>query len=163
MLDMSKDKIDLSIAEAPLAALLLKALHTYGWVVTEALDKVGCSDMPRNGTYVVRGIANTLAVEDLIRQLGVSKQSASQLVDTLVIWGYIERTTDPDDRRRQNVTLTERGKLASDTIKSAVAKIDAELVREVGEEFVKHTKATLAVLIDINDRKYDLPAVSNGL
>ena len=36
-------------------------------------------------------------------------QAAGQLVDTLVMRGYLERQTDPDDRRRLVVRLTERG------------------------------------------------------
>ena len=46
---------------------------------------------------------------EVIRQLGVSKQAAGQLVDSLVVRGYLDRTVDPDDRRRLIVTLTERG------------------------------------------------------
>ncbi len=48
---------------------------------------------------------------DLIRQLGVSKQAASQLIDTLVLRGYLERATDPSDRRRPRRRSGSREKL----------------------------------------------------
>ena len=47
-----------------------------------------------------------------MRELGVSKQAAGQLVDTLVLRGYLERSVDPEDRRRLTLTLTERGMAA---------------------------------------------------
>ena len=47
---------------------------------------------------------------DMIRGLGVTKQAASQLIDTLVLRGYLTRDVNPEDRRRMTVTLTERGR-----------------------------------------------------
>jgi DNA-binding MarR family transcriptional regulator len=81
--------------------------------------------------------------------MGVSKQTASQLVDTLVIRGYIERSVDPDDRRRVILTLTERGRAASDVVFHAIEEVDARLVAVVGPERMAHTKETLAALIDL--------------
>ena len=49
----------------------------------------------------------------VIRQLGVSKQTAGQLVDSLAARGYLDREADPYDRRRLVVRLTERGEQAA--------------------------------------------------
>ena len=85
----------------------------------------------------------------MIRELGVSKQAAGQLVDTLVVRGYLDRSADPEDRRRMTVSLTERGQLAAAAGRSAVERVDAQLTERVGEEYVAHTRATLAALIDL--------------
>ena len=55
-----------------------------------------------------------------MRQLGVSKQAASQLIDTLVLRGYLERRVDPEDRRRINIEATERGRAAGEAIAAGV-------------------------------------------
>ncbi|MFC4911278.1 MarR family winged helix-turn-helix transcriptional regulator [Actinomadura gamaensis] len=54
------------------------------------------------------GPAGTTAVE-LGRRLGVSKQAAGKLVDTLERLGYVERAADPSDARRKLVRLTGHG------------------------------------------------------
>ena len=72
----------------------------------------------------------------IIQGLGVSKQAAGQLVDTLVVRGYVTRAADPADRRRLTLTLTERGLGAAAAIRSAVEQVDADLDRRVGPEYV---------------------------
>jgi DNA-binding MarR family transcriptional regulator len=104
-----------------LPALLRSARRVYGTAIREALAAAGCGDVPRNGLFVIGAIARTGApLSEVIDQLGVSKQAAGQLVDTLVMRGYLERTVDPDDRRRLRVALTERGASAASVIRAAV-------------------------------------------
>jgi DNA-binding MarR family transcriptional regulator len=136
--------------EMALPALLRGARRTYGLAVRAALADGGCDDMPRNGSYVIGAIAGTGApLARIISQLGVSKQAAGALVDTLVTRGYLDRSVDPEDRRRLTVTLTERGLAAADIIRAAVEQVDSELEARVGSEHVAHTRATLAALIEV--------------
>src|SRR5689334_4573730 len=95
--------------------LLRHARTAYGAAMRAALAGIDCDDMPRNGMYVVGGLAmgaGGVPLKQLVKELGVSKQAAGQLVDTLVLRGYLERAADPDDRRRISVTLTARGRAA---------------------------------------------------
>lgn len=131
-----------------LPALLRSARTTYGTAMREALSEVGCDDMPRNGMFVIGAIARTGApLSRIITELRVSKQAAGQLVDTLVLRGYLDRSVDADDRRRLTVSLTERGRIAAEAIGAAVEDIDTELLSQVGPEYVAHTRATLVALI----------------
>jgi DNA-binding MarR family transcriptional regulator len=133
-----------------LPALLRAARRTYGLAVRAALADAGCDDMPRNGSYVVGAIARTGApLARIISQLGVSKQAAGALVDTLVTRGYLDRSVDPEDRRRLTVTLTERGLAAADIVRAAVERVEFKLEARVGSEHVAHTRATLAALIEV--------------
>jgi DNA-binding MarR family transcriptional regulator len=139
--------------EMALPALLRAARRTYGSTVRTALADAGCDDMPRNGSYVVGAIARTGApLGRIISELGVSKQAAGALVDTLVTRGYLDRSVDPDDRRRLTVTLTERGLAAAGIVRAAVEEVDSELEARVGSEHVAHTRATLAALIEVGHR-----------
>ncbi len=135
-------------ADVSFPALLRAARRAYGTVVIEALAEAGCDDMPRNGSYVIGAIARTGApLSQIIDALGVSKQAAGQLVDTLVTRGYLTRAADPDDRRRLTITLTDRGLAAAEVIRTAVERVDASVLGRVGPEYVAHTRATLAALI----------------
>jgi len=130
-------------------ALLRAARQTYGSAVRAALADAGCDDMPRDGSYVIAAISRTGApLSRVISGLGVSKQAAGQLVDTLVTRGYLDRDTDPDDRRRLTISLTERGQAAAAVIRAAVGQVDADLIRRVGPERVAHARAALAALIE---------------
>lgn len=132
----------------PLTALLRAARTAYGSAIRADLDEAGCDDVPRNGVYVIAAIAHAEApLSDIIDQLGVSKQAAGALVDTLVTRGYVERTIDPEDRRRLRVSLSERGDAAAAVVRAAVERTDAALLARVGPEYVAHTRATLAALI----------------
>ena len=136
-------------AAIALPALLRAARRGYATAVQAALAEAGCDDVPRNGSYVIGAMAQGGAsLSEIIHGLGVSKQAAGQLVDTLVIRGYVTRAADPADRRRLTLTLTERGLGAAAAIRSAVRQVDADLDRRVGPEYVAHTRAALAALIE---------------
>jgi DNA-binding MarR family transcriptional regulator len=142
--------------EIAMPALLRHARTTYGAAMRRALAQAGYDDIPKNGLYVIGGLAletGPLPLSELIEQLRISKQSASQLVDTLVARGYLHRTEDPNDRRKLTITLTERGQHAAATQTSARKEIDAGLVERVGQENVDRTRRTLAALIEIGPHR----------
>ena len=142
--------------EVPMPALLRAARTIYGSAIHRALAEVGCDDVPRNGVYVIGAIARSGApLSQIIHQLGVSKQAAGQLVDTLVSRGYLDRSVDPEDRRRLRIALTDRGQAAGAVIRTAVDRVDADLLERVGPDHIAHTRATLASLIDGGGRQHD--------
>jgi DNA-binding MarR family transcriptional regulator len=132
--------------------VLLRAARTaYGSAIRRALADVGGDDLPRRGSFVMGAIARTGApLSQIIQGLGVSGRAAGKLIDTLVTRGYLDRSPDPEDRRRLTVTLTERGRAAATIIRSVVERVDADLAARVGAEHAAHTRATLAALIEGN-------------
>jgi DNA-binding MarR family transcriptional regulator len=130
-----------------LPALLRSARTSYGIALRAALAEAGCDDMPANGSYVIGAIARDRApLSEIVRSLGGSKQAAGQLVDTLVTRGYLERSVDPEDRRRLTVSLTERGQAAAEVIRTCIDGIEQTLADQLGAEHVAHTRATLGAL-----------------
>jgi DNA-binding MarR family transcriptional regulator len=133
-------------------ALLRHARHTYGAAMRRALEAAGHDDLPKNGLYVIGGLslgAGDAPLSELIRDLHISKQAAGQLVDALVDRGYLERTQDPHDRRRQIVVLTARGHAAAKVQASAAKRIDARLTERVSEAGVRKLRRMLAALAAI--------------
>lgn len=138
--------------EVALPVLLRHARTTYGAAMRQSLAEAGYDDIPGNGLYVIGGMAvgeHGFPLGQLIKELGVSKQSAGQLVDALVLRGYLERAVDGGDRRKLTVTLTERGRAAAAVQAEARENIDKELISRVGENDVTRTRRTLAAIIDI--------------
>jgi DNA-binding MarR family transcriptional regulator len=136
----------------PLPALLRAARAVFARAVREALDEAGLDDLPPNGPYVVAAVAGRpAALSSVIRQLGVSKQAAGQLVDTLVVRGYLHRETDPADRRRLVVGLTARGEAAALVVGGAVAAIETRLEARAGSRPVWQARQVLAALVRDSD------------
>jgi DNA-binding MarR family transcriptional regulator len=137
-------------------ALLRHARHTYGTAMREALDAAGHGDIPKNGLYVIGGLAlgaGDAPLSVLIRDLRISKQAAGQLVDVLVDRGYLERTQDPEDRRRQVVALTTRGRAAAEVQSAAIRRIDALLAERAGATAPAKLRKMLAVLVGIGHER----------
>lgn len=145
-------------AEIAIPALLRHARNTYGGTMRKALAEAGYDDIPRNGLYVIGGLAlgaGDVPLGQLVRELRISKQAAGQLVDALVMRGYLDRTVDAQDRRKLNVALTERGQAAAAVQAEARQRIDQALAERVGEADVRKFRRTLAVLIDIGHEAAD--------
>jgi DNA-binding MarR family transcriptional regulator len=143
----------------PIPKLMLDARGSYGNLSRRALAEAGCDDVPDNGGFVLARLdvpgseftPQAEAVSDLRR----SKQRSSQLIDTLVLRGYVERRNDPEDRRRMGVRLTERGRAAAAAIQAAVDTIDTELEQRLTAEELRGLRAGLAALAEIRERRGD--------
>jgi DNA-binding MarR family transcriptional regulator len=142
---------DLDPADIP--ALMRAARGAYGHAITADLVAAGYEDLPRNGPFVIGGMANQggSAVE-MIRGLGVSRQAASQLIDTLVVRGYLAREVNTDDRRRLDITLTERGRGAAAVIRAAMQRVHAELATMISPAELAGMRAGLTALAEIKQR-----------
>jgi DNA-binding MarR family transcriptional regulator len=79
----------------------------------------------------------------LVVVMGISRQAASKLVETLVSAGYLTRTPDNRDRRRVRLMLTARGRAAERSLSQTVARTDAELANELGPQELAWLRALL--------------------
>src|SRR6202012_1539166 len=135
------------LEEIVMPALLRHARTTYGAAMRKALAEAGCDDVPKNGLYIIGGLAlgaGDAPLGQLVKELGVSKQAAGQLVDTLVLRGYLERSIDTEDRRKLTVSLTARGQMAAQVQAKAREGIDAQLLARVGGDSILHCRKALA-------------------
>ena len=131
-----------------LAALLREARTTHILAIRPQLARWGFKDMPRDGVFAISTIKDfEVTAGDLGRRMGVSKQAVSQLLDTLVVRGYVERSVDTVDKRRTKLRLTRRGARVASVCREAVDRIERQLVERVGARCVEHTRATLTALI----------------
>jgi DNA-binding MarR family transcriptional regulator len=150
---------DTPAAETPwydrvgLPVLLRAARNVYAAEMREAFADAGFEDLPRNGAYVLGSADNGAPLAQIIRELRVTKQAAGQLVDTLVLRGYLTRTVDPDDRRRLTLDLTERGRAANAVTQARVQALEAELSALVPEKAIAATRKTLAALISLGRKE----------
>jgi DNA-binding MarR family transcriptional regulator len=136
--------------DVPLPQLMREARDVYRHAVARALAGAGCEDVPRNGPFVLADLDQAASgpkfssQADVVASLGLSKQAASQLIDTLVLREYLERRNDPVDRRRMEVRLTERGRTAATAIRTAIDAIEAGLAQLISADELHGLRAGLA-------------------
>jgi DNA-binding MarR family transcriptional regulator/catechol 2,3-dioxygenase-like lactoylglutathione lyase family enzyme len=130
--------------------LMRAARGAYASSIRAQLHAIGIDDLPRNGAFILAGIDTTGGPrQDLPADLGVTKQAVSQLIDTLVNRGYLDRGPDPDDRRRITLELTERGQQVVDAVLRGVAAVDLQLHERVSPDQVDAMRSALLALSEI--------------
>jgi DNA-binding MarR family transcriptional regulator len=147
--------------DVPMPQLMREARDVYRDAVRRALDDAGCDDIPRNGSLVLAGLDHRAPEPafspqaDVVASLGLSKQMASQLIDTLVLREYLERRNDPVDRRRMEVRLTARGRSAATAIRMAIDAIETALAKLITTDELHGLRAGLAAYREIHERAGD--------
>jgi len=130
--------------------LMRGARGAYAQSVRAQLQALGIADLPRNGAFILAGIESSGGPRhDLPAGLGVTRQAVSQAVDTLVRRGYLERGTDPHDRRRVALSLTDRGRDVVEAVVRGVEAVDAQLLEQVSADQVRAMRAGLLALATI--------------
>ncbi len=84
-----------------------------------------------------------LRLTEIAERGNMTKQSAGEVVDDLVVRGYAERVPDPDDRRAKLVCLTERGEEAQTHGFFLLAEIEKRWGERYGAERVAGLRAML--------------------
>ncbi|HEY3372903.1 MAG TPA: MarR family transcriptional regulator [Prolixibacteraceae bacterium] len=64
----------------------------------------------------------TLSMSDIGKCLAMPKPHITVIVDKLIEEGYVERQSDPTDRRIVNILITEKGTADFETIKQLVSE-----------------------------------------
>ncbi len=149
---MGRDVTEPWYLDVVMSPLLAAARNTYIGAVRRALEAAGLGDLPRRGPFVLGAVANRgSTLVEAVAGLHISKQAASQLIDLLVMRGYLDRSPDPDDRRRVIITLTDRGRAAALETGEAIAAVDAVLVARVGADTVASLRAGLGALVELGE------------
>ncbi|HTA01937.1 MAG TPA: MarR family transcriptional regulator [Streptosporangiaceae bacterium] len=150
---MTDDVADVSASRFDRRAfpgLLRAARKAYGTAIRQAFADAGFDDMPRNGAYVLARVYDDDAhLATLTRELGISKQAVSQLIDVMVMRGYLERSSDSEDRRRMLLRSTPRGAAAATTAWEAATAVDDELLTRLSADGVAALRTGLIALCEI--------------
>jgi DNA-binding MarR family transcriptional regulator len=133
--------------EVAMPPLMASARNAYVSRIQQRLRDTGFYDIPRGGVRAIGTIARQgRNLTNVAEELQISKQGASQLIDQLVLRGYLVRIPDEVDRRRVSFGLTERGELASLEIRAAIEEVEAELLERVSGAELLTTRKVLGLL-----------------
>jgi DNA-binding MarR family transcriptional regulator len=134
--------------ELAMPVLLRASRLAYAREIRSRLADAGFDDVPRAGVRVIGQLAQSpdVSVSEMAVGDGVSRQAASKLVEVLSQRDYIARTPDPEDRRRSMVSLTDRGRAASEVVREAIDHVDGGLIATIGAGPLWEARKVLAVM-----------------
>jgi DNA-binding MarR family transcriptional regulator len=129
--------------------LMRRAIRWYRAAIRSALDDAGHRQLPQQGFWAVNALdqQDRTAVE-LVEIMQITKQAVSQLVDSLVTLGYVERHDDPADKRRVVLRLSDLGRSAAVVIADAAAAAEGEATRRIGSGTMLELRSALEGFVD---------------
>ncbi len=86
-------------------------------------------------------------VTDLAAEIGMTKQALGYHVAYLEAHGYLERVSDPRDRRALLVRRTEKGWRVNETARRLVEEVQDEWASHIGEERMDELRELLRDLV----------------
>jgi DNA-binding MarR family transcriptional regulator len=112
-------------------------LHSLGRHM--AMGAVCCVKMPRVtpsqwGVLMLLNQGDRRTVKDIAGALGITSSAATQLVDGLVVSGYVTRKGDTDDRRKVTLTLSRATKNHVTSMRSQVGKKLLEIFKVLSDK-----------------------------
>ena len=94
-----------------------------------------------------------ITVSDLLSILRITKQSLSRVLGELMQEGFIERRTDPDDRRRRRLYLTPEAEALERILTERQSKRIAAAYTEAGPVAARGFTDVLRAIINPEDRR----------
>jgi DNA-binding MarR family transcriptional regulator len=105
----------MSSERADLLALLMRAASATAEQLNVAVVDAGYAGLrPAHGLVFACVADGGASVSQIGEHLAITKQSAAAIVEELVAAGYLARGPHPQDRRAHLVTLTRRGRAATE-------------------------------------------------
>lgn len=113
-----------------------------------ALEQAGYDDIRPTHGCVFRFVREDgMRLTELAQLAGMTKQSVGELVDDLVDLDYVERISDPEDRRAKLICLTDRGAKAQRVGFGLLSDIEEQLAERFGAGQVKQLRELLEELV----------------
>jgi len=134
---------------APLLRLLGLATRQMATDLNDKLIEVGVTDHRDSWNNVMPHIPPSgIRLTDLAARAGMTKQAMAELVAEIERRGYLQRTTDPADRRAKIIEFTDQGWATVNLALSALADLESEITGRLGEPAVGQLRSTLLQILD---------------
>ncbi len=115
--------------------LLRRTNQRYRAAIRQRLADGGLAGLPQPGYWALMILSRGgTDAGQLVREMGISKQAVSKLIDALVNGEFVDRKPNDVDRRRTDLLLSPKGRLAADIVADAVRDTEDAMTRELGAE-----------------------------
>ena len=88
---------------------------------------------------------HTMTGNDIAQLLGITKQAASKLVDTMEAERYLVRKPDPDDARAKLLHIAPKGKRLLEAAEEIYAELEADWAKVIGKTRLEELRSDLQI------------------
>lgn len=113
-------------------ALLGRAYSRLGFQIVDGVVGAGFPQKPRHSAVFAQILPKGSRLTDLARGANMTPQSMGEIVDELEELGYVERRSDPSDRRAKLVTLTALGRECMAAGERTIRGLESEIDERIG-------------------------------
>jgi DNA-binding MarR family transcriptional regulator len=132
----------------PLARLFAVGYRTLVDGMHERLAARGWPDVrPSYGFVLLAARPPGIQAVDLAALLGVTKQAASKLVDSMQAADYVERLSHPSDGRAKTVVLTPRGSELLAAVETIYAELESDWAGILGVRRLATLRSDLSTVL----------------
>ncbi|MGL5810713.1 MAG: MarR family winged helix-turn-helix transcriptional regulator [Nocardioides sp.] len=145
---MGADGAGVPTAQVPLARLMAMAARDLIDALHVRLDEEGWHDVRRAyGFVLVRASHGPITVTEVAGLLGITKQAASKLLESIAADDLVVRL-DPDrDARSRPFALTDRGRRFLAAAERIYADLESEWAEVIGRDQVEDLRDGLATVL----------------
>ena len=135
--------------DAPLARLLGLVARQMATDLNGKLLQAGVAGHRDSWNNVMPHIPpGGIRLTELAARAGMTKQAMAELVAEIERRGYLQRTTDPADRRAKIIEFTDQGRATVNLALSALGELEAAIAGRLGEPAVRQLRSTLLQILD---------------
>ena len=127
--------------------LTLSAQHRLKNHLIQAYKKDGVQITPAHTGIMFLLLEGRKSMNDLSKMLDIKNSTVTGLVDRLEARKFVERISDPDDRRRWNIRITERGKNELTKARAIIKRINADIAQGFTREEITSFSKVLKSII----------------
>jgi DNA-binding MarR family transcriptional regulator len=133
----------------PLARLLAMAYRHLIDGLHARLVERGYTDVRPAYGYVLLAVRQSPTTgADIALLLGVTKQAASKLIDTMEAGGYVERQPHDEDARAKSIAITARGRRFLATVESIYEELEEQWAAVVGRKRLESLRGDLRAVLE---------------
>jgi DNA-binding MarR family transcriptional regulator len=135
--------------QQPFGRLLIRAHRAFLSGTTTKLEALGYTGLGGTpGVLIAQLDPDGTRLTVIAERLGITKQSASQIVTDLETRGYVQRLADPTDRRASLVRFTERGWQFCQDANRVRLELEAEYETTLGTDAMQTLRGLLEELLE---------------
>jgi DNA-binding MarR family transcriptional regulator len=154
MVDLKSDRDTTALREEDLRQgieLLFYAYRDFTGEPDAILEKYALGRAHHRVIYFV-GRNPGISVTELLEILRITKQSLSRVLGKLIEDGFINQRPDPSDRRRKQLTLSDKGKALEHDLTATQMERFVRAYGEAGDDAVDGFRRVLTGIINPEDR-----------
>jgi DNA-binding MarR family transcriptional regulator len=133
-----------STAQVPLARLFAMGLRSLLDELHASLRERGFSVRPAFAFVLLASRERPLTSGEVATLMGITKQAASKLADTMEAEHYLTRVPHPDDARAKLLRIAPRGRRLLEAAEEIYAQLEAEWASVIGKGRLETLRADLS-------------------